>query len=155
MRCHKFALVWMGHPLAKLRELRGTMIGTERGLWSLDGIPSPLEDRLRRADTERQAAVVRQYLSDMRKVLSEMHRILRPQGLAALVVGPTMINARRSDAATVFGQLAEAAGLRLIGSTPRLLDVTRRSLPVPQQAARQNDLAKRMIREVVLVVRKG
>ena len=142
MRCHKFALVWMGHPLADLRELRGTMIGTERGLWSLDGIPAPLEERLQRSDTERQAALVRQYLSDMRKLLTEIQRILKPKGLAALVVGPTMINSRRSDAAQVFGQLAEAAGLRLVGSTTRLLDVTRRSLPVPQQAGRQNDLAK-------------
>lgn len=154
MRCHKFALVWMGHPLADLRELRGTMIGTERGLWSLDGIPAPLEERLQRSDTERQAALVRQYLSDMRKLLTEIQRILKPKGLAALVVGPTMINSRRSDAAEVFGQLAEAAGLRLVGSTTRLLDVTRRSLPVPQQAGRQNDLAKRMTREVVLILRK-
>jgi hypothetical protein len=130
------------------------MIGTERGLWSLDGIPTPLEERLKRTDTEREAAVVRQYLSDMRKLLAEMCRILRPKGLAALVVGPTMINSRRSDAAEVFGQLARVAGLRLIGSTTRLLDVTRRSLPVPQLAERENDLARRMTREVVLILRK-
>ena len=43
---------------------------------------------------ERQAAVIRQYLSDMRKLLAEIQRILKPKGLAALVVGPTMLNAK-------------------------------------------------------------
>ena len=110
--CHKFSLVWMGHRLAELRELRGTMIGTERGLWSLDGLPAELEHRLERADAEaQQVALVRRYLSDMRKLLAELRRVLRPGGLCLLVVGPTMVNLRKSDAADVFDELGKAEGL--------------------------------------------
>jgi DNA modification methylase len=155
LRCHKFSLVWMGHRISDLRELRGTMIGTERGLWSLDGLPASLEQRLERASAEpREVALMRQYLADMRKVMSEVARILRPQGLAVLVVGPTMINAKRSDAADVFIELASAAGLRFVGSIQRSLDVSRRSLPPPQYNRSGVHLAKRMRREVVFIVRK-
>lgn len=155
LRCHKFSLVWMGHRINDLRELRGTMIGTERGLWSLDGLPPRLEQRLRRADAEpRQIALVRQYLSDMRKVMVEVARVLRSRGLAVLVVGPTMVNMQRSDAADVFRELASAAGLNFVGSIQRSLDSSRRSLPPPQHENGNIDLAKRMRREVVLTMRK-
>jgi len=155
MRCHKFSLVWMGHRITDLRELRGTMIGTERGLWSLDGLPPPVEARLNRAAAEpRQVALMRQYLSDMRKLVGEFSRVLRPCGLAVVVVGPTMVNVRKSDAADVFGQIASLAGLDLVASIQRSLDATRRSLPLPRHGAGSIDLGKRMRREIVLVMRK-
>ena len=96
LRGHKFSLVWMGYPLSDIRELRGTMIGTERGLWSLDGLPQDLETRLQRADAvPRQVALMRRYLSDMKGFLSEVHRILRPKGLAIVVVPCGRVDAHR------------------------------------------------------------
>jgi DNA modification methylase len=155
LRCHKFSLIWMGHRLAELRELRGTMIGSERGLFSLDGLPEVVEDRLTRSNEEsRQVALVRRYLSDMGKLLAEIGRVLRPGGLAVLVVGPTMLNARKSDAADIFAELCHAPSLYLVGSASRMLDITRRSLPPPQTARQTNDLHKRMRREIVLALRK-
>jgi hypothetical protein len=155
LRCHKFSLVWMGHDMEKLRELRGTMIGTERGLWELDGLPAAVECRLRNSSGgSRQIAMTRKYLSDMRKVCGEFARILRPGGLAVMVVGPTMINARRSDAADLFGALGEAAGLKFVAAVTRNLSPSRRSLPLPKATIAQGSLGKRMRREVVVALRK-
>jgi len=100
LRSHKFSLVWMGTSIPEVRHLRGTMIGSERGLFSLDGIPDDLETRLSQViEPRREQAMTRRYLSDLRKAIGEMERVLRSGGLAVMVVGPTMINAKKTDAA--------------------------------------------------------
>ena len=79
MRTHKFSLLWMGHELSDLRDIRGTMIGTERGMYSPDSLPPKLEDRIVESiDAPTRLGVVRRYLSDMRRVLLEIHRVLNP-----------------------------------------------------------------------------
>ena len=130
LRSHKFSLVWMGTSIPEVRDLRGTMIGSERGLFSLDGIPDKLKDRLSRViEPRREQAMTRRYLSDLRKATGEMERVLRPGGLAAMVVGPTMINSKTTDAARVLEQIAEHVGLTTVGSSVRVINPERRSLP--------------------------
>ncbi|MEO1617604.1 MAG: DNA methyltransferase [Planctomycetota bacterium] len=155
LRSHKFSLVWMGTSIPEVRDLRGTMIGSERGLFSLDGIPDALEDRLARiVSPRREQAMTRRYLSDLRKAVGEMKRVLRPGGLAVMVVGPTMINAKKTDAADVLSQIAEHAGLRTVGSSVRVINPERRSLPAPSRVGATNFLAARMRREVIVAFRK-
>lgn len=154
VRAHKFSLLWMGHSLDELRELRGAMVGTERGLWSPDGVPPTLEDRLRLlVEEDRRRALLRRYLSDLRKVIREIHRALKPGGLALLVLGPTIISSKRSDAVGVVTSLCQGFGLRVIGSAARLLSARRRSLPPPSMAG-GTPLAERMRREIVVALRK-
>lgn len=155
LRSHKFSLVWMGQSIPEIRELRGTMIGSERGLFSLDGIPDSLETRVTRSiDARRDQALTRRYLSDIRKALGEMFRVLKPGGLAILVVGPTMINSRKTDAADVLSQIGEHVGLRLVASAVREINAERRSLPAPGTIESSNFLASRMRREVIVALRK-
>lgn len=155
LRSHKFSLVWMGFPLADLRALRSTMIGTERGLWELDGLPPSLERKLLRSGKEpRDIALTRQYLSDLRKVMGEFRRVLKPKGLVVMVIGPTILNSQRSDSAHVVTELAEAAGFDIAGTIARDIDASRRSLPIPQMFGRNEDLGKRMRREIIVAFRK-
>ncbi|MFY9822779.1 MAG: DNA methyltransferase [Thermoanaerobaculia bacterium] len=154
LRAHKFSLVWMGHDLQSLRELRGTMMGTERGLWSLDGLPQTLEEQLEvTVSVSRWRAILRQYLSDLRKVLAEAKRVLRPEGLLVLVVGPSIVAGEALDAVTVVSELGSSVGLRYLGSAARSLNPGRRSLPPPSQA-QEGSLDKRMQHEVLIALRK-
>lgn len=155
LRAHKFSLVWMGYSLGQLRELRGTMMGTERGLWSPDGLPASVEKRLENVlEEERDKAQRRRYLSDLAKVLAEFARVLRPGGLALLAVGPTIISSKRTDAGDILTGLGERVGLRVVGRVTRHLRAAHRSLPPPRAAATSSPLSKRMRREVIVALRK-
>jgi SAM-dependent methyltransferase len=155
LRSHKFSLLWMGHGLSELRELRGTMIGSERGLWSLDGLPPNVEHRLeRQLETDREVALRRRYLSDLAKVLSEIGRVLRTGGHAVLALGPNIISKKRTDAADLIAAVAAAAGLSLVASVTRHLRGAHRSLPPPRAMAHANPLSARMRREIIVAFRK-
>lgn len=151
MRSHKFSLVWLGHPLADLREIRSTMIGTERGMYSPDSLPPTLEETIvdRIAESTR-LGQVRRYLSDLRRVLIELKRVLKPGGAIVMALGPSVIATDSSDAGDVIGGLAEAVGLVKVGAVFRPLDPSRRSLPPPFAVRRGNPLRLRMEGEVLL-----
>jgi SAM-dependent methyltransferase len=130
-------------------------MGTERGLWSLDGLPPGLEERLEHVlEEERERANRRRYLSDLAKVLAEIARVLRPGGLAVLAVGPTIISSKRTDAADVVAALGERVDLRVVGDVARQLRAAHRSLPPPRAAAKSSPLSYRMRREVIVALRK-
>jgi DNA modification methylase len=154
LRAHKFSLIWMGHQLDDLRELRGTMMGTERGLWSLDGLPRAVEQHLQQAVAEdRRRAQIRQYLSDLRKILGEMYRVLRPRGTALLVTGPSIVRRNNPDAVEIVEQVANKVGFRVLAKVARPLNPLRRSLP-PPNATTEDRLAQRMGHEVFWALRK-
>jgi DNA modification methylase len=156
IRAHKFSLLWMGHHLDELRSVRATMIGTERGLPILDGLPQDLEDRLaKQVRASRKRSQLRQYLVDLVKSVREIARVLRPDGLAVLVLGPTVVNAARTDAVSIVCQLAELCGLRPVGAVPRIISAQRRSLPPPSAVNRLNSMHARMRREILIALRNG
>ena len=155
MRGHKFSLLWMNYPLEKLCWLRSTMVGTERGLWHSDGLPSVTEDQLnKKIKEERRKARIRRYLSDMHKVFGEIKRVLKPNGVGLFVVGPTIINAKKTDAEEIFSQIGKHVGLTLIGSAMRHINAAHRSLPPPQLVDGKVSMGKRMRRELILALRK-
>lgn len=155
MRTHKFSLVWMGHALSDLTDVRSKMIGTERGLYERDGIPDQLEHQIvSRLPSSSHQAVTRRYLSDMQAFLNEAYRVLKPGKVAIIVIGPSMISASRYDAAEIVFDLARNAGLTEVSAVRRRLSAARRALPSPGKAAAGNNLRRRMNSEFLVAVRK-
>ena len=79
--------------------------------------------------------------------------MLRPGGLALLIMGPTLINSKRSDVTEIISHIGNSTGLRMVGSEIRRLNMLRRSLP-PPSAVYGSPLAQRMRREVIVALRK-
>ena len=155
VRTHKFSLVWMGYELSALRNVRSGMVGTERGMYCPDSLPSHLETAIADGINDRtRLGIVRRYLSDVRRVLLEINRVLKPGGAAIIALGPSLISQNESDAGKVIGNLAESVGLENVGWSFRPLEGCRRSLPPPAAAKRGNALALRMEGEVFLGLRK-
>lgn len=155
LRGHKFSLLWMGHALSSLRKTRSMMIGCERGMWKPDGLPSSVEHDLTEAiDEERVRAITRRYLSDLRYSMLEMKRVVRPGGLIAIVLGPSIFDREEPDSIEITRLLAKNANLRFVAGVLRPLKKTRRSLPPPDAVSENSELAARMSCEAIVVLRK-
>src|SRR5204863_3927565 len=75
LRCSKFSLVWMGHSVDELRQIRGESIGaeasSERALQA-DWVPSLIKQLgLKPALSDHDRAVLARYVWDMGEALAE------------------------------------------------------------------------------------
>lgn len=157
LRGHKLSLVWMGHGIAKIRELRSQNVGAE---CSTD---RELNDELAKAlkrmgDTTdlpaRIQAMLRQYLLDMDRVFSEIARVLRKTGEAVVVIGDSTIKGVFIHNSWALTSLAKKNGLVLRSRRRRPLLVNRRYLPPPDSKISGKELRTRMREEVLLTFRK-
>jgi len=152
MRGHRLSLVWLGYQVQELRRIRSESIGAERAgqqnnnnigrvstaMFAGEGLPSRLQSMIHR------------YANDVFLMSSEIARVLKPGGIATLVVGNSCLRGsfvRNSDGVRTAGQLA---GLRVLSEIVRELPSSSRYLPLTSMGA----LSKRMRTETVLTFRK-
>lgn len=153
LRCSKFSLIWMGHSIPDLRQLRADSIGTERGMAAEEDKKAELvirDLRLRPRLSSRHEAILRRYVVDMRASVREVARVLKKDGRALYVVGENTIKGTFVRNAAVVIVAAESAGLRLKKRQSRALPANRRYLPPPETRDKDAALDSRMRREVVL-----
>ena len=129
IRGHKLSLVWMGHSISTLRELRSTNIGTETGRHSTSHEATNKIVR-RMCDitsmSNRRVAMLRQYVGDMRSLLEEIHRVLKPNGKAVLVIGDCNIGNTFVENSRCLRIVGNEAGLESKRTRRRLLPENRR-----------------------------
>jgi SAM-dependent methyltransferase len=153
LRCSKFSLVWMGHNIPHLRQLRAESVGTERGLAVEEDKNADLvvrDLRLRPKLSSRHEAILRRYVVDMRASVREVARVLKKDGRALYVIGENTIRGTFVRNAAVIIATTESAGLRLKKRRGRALPANRRYLPPPEKRSEDAALDSRMRREVVL-----
>lgn len=158
LRGHKLALVWMGHHIFKIRELRSQNVGAECSTdRELNGALAKALKRM--GDTtklpERIQSMLRQYLLDMDKVFAEIARVLRKTGEAVVVIGDSTIRGVFVHNSRALASLAKKNGLALRSRRRRPLLVNRRYLPPPESKVSGKKLCTRMREEVLLTFRKA
>lgn len=151
LRGHRMSLVWLGHQLAELRNIRAYSIGAERAPDQRSGMDSFAEIRRSMGDMDAlprpYGAMVDRYAGDLYRLASETSRVLRPGGLATFVMGNSCLKGifiRNSDG---LGRALEMCGLKKIAESERDLPTNSRYLPMTAQGM----LGKRMRTETVLV----
>jgi DNA modification methylase len=154
LRTSKFSLIFFGCDLQSLRDIRARSIGTQVGLVADTGSKEINELLRAHALDDRRRAILRRYLWDLRCMLAESFRVLRPGGPALFVLGPSILSRRRYDSIDVFSRIANAVGFRMIGSTRRDLNASHRSLPAPNRNRRRDPLHKRMTCEHYVLLEK-
>lgn len=157
LRGHKLSLVWMGHSIQKLRDLRTENVGAECG--SKDTLSDDLKEALKRmGDTSRLPTRLQnmlvQYLQDMDAVFSEIHRVLRKNAEAVVVIGDSTIRGVFVSNSRALVRIAKKNGLVLHSSRHRPLLMNRRYLPPPERRISGKELRTRMREEVILVFKK-
>lgn len=155
VRCSKFSLVWMGHNVADLRQVRSESIGTESAL------DSPIDDdleirsvfdalRLRPKLEQRHKRILGQYIDDMRSAICEVGRVLSKGGKAVYVVGENTLRGTYVRTSVIVTKLAELAGLSMKERRIRTLPANRRYMPPPSSGNIGGAIEARMRREIVL-----
>ena len=149
MRGHRLSLVWLGHRLSELRRIRSNSIGAERSpdqyhpsaeLHAMQAAMGRLEML-----PSRFVCIIERYVQDIRRMMSEVARVLKQDGNATFVVGNSCLRGvfvQNSAAVTVAAQFS---GLKLTNETKRSLPAQSRYLPLTSAP-----LAKRMRTEAIL-----
>ena len=152
MRGHRLSLVWFGYRISELRQIRSNSIGAERGpdltqavhlyhdiqqaMGSISGLP------------RRHQSMVARYAEDIYRLMSEVARVLKPQGRAIFVVGNSCLRnffIRNSDGVI---KAASMVGLKLVHQVERELPRRYRYLPIP--STKSEPLGKRIRTENIL-----
>jgi SAM-dependent methyltransferase len=156
IRCNKFSLIWMGHRIGALRELRSSNIGSEvsagadvkakkiagvlKAMGKVDELGPKIQGMLAR------------YVTDMDLVLGEIARVLTPKGRAILVIGDCTMRGVFVSNSKGLLKLAEAHGLKRCGIRARPLPDNRRYLPPPSHDRSGKRLQSRMREEIVVTL---
>lgn len=166
-RAHLFAVAWMsdvlGVSVEDYRRLGRSYVGSERAplaeatasqrLPPLLGEPSV--DRIVEAlhDSPKRAWIVHRYFRDMRQMLAECARVVRPGGYVVLVVCPSNIRRVVIPTHRLLVDLAQncpsGAPLELVDSHERTIHDHRRVMPYLEAS-----FGPRMRTEYVLVLRR-
>ena len=158
IRGHKFSLIWMGHSIKELRDIRATNVGTEAAGRRVaeDSVTDRIMKLMCRVDelSASDAGMMRRYVHDMKAVLSETKRVLRPGGRAVYVVGNCNIRQTFVQNSKCIEGLAAELGMIVSKKRSRPLPENRRYLPPPQSSAAGAALKKRMRQEVILTLLK-
>ncbi len=153
MRAHKFSLVWLGHRISELSNLRGRYIGSEKTngtAWErfpekADAYCGALEGK-----DKGKGRVLRKYLMEMKQVLMEMRRVLRTGKAAVLVVGPSVMRGMEIPTHELLAEVAEDVGFDIAGIRKREIDRGRRMLPTSFGRNGNSMIEQRMHKEFVI-----
>lgn len=153
LRGHKLALIWFGHSIPSLREIRRDSIGAER---ALDGPPEPLATELANMVTDSAAdpdvlpkGTILRFANDMVSFAKQLRRVLRSDGSVVVVVGNSTLkgNYIRNDLITQTA--LEAVGFNLSSRHEREIPPQNRYMAVRSNSS-DLAMAKRMRSEIVL-----
>ncbi len=156
MRCSKFTLVWMGHSIEELSDLRSKSIGAEVGQRESPLYATKIIEKLNltRRLSPRHKAILTRFIHDMHCAITETSRVLVPGGRAVYVVGENTIRGVFIRNADIISDLARIVGLKLRKRKSRRLTHNRRYLPPPLVRKTAAKLDNRMRREVLLIFGK-
>ncbi|MFG1241874.1 hypothetical protein [Xanthobacter versatilis] len=149
LRGHKLSLVWMGHTIPELRDIRAGAVGTERaGQQVMSPDAADLEKAVPSIKElpQRQRAIVHKYAQDASLIMTEMKRVLYSHGLMVLVLGDSNLRGIPVYNSKIFRYIAIQNGFILEEERKRPLQSDRRYLPIDSSSAA---LTKRMKVEVL------
>ncbi len=153
MRAHKFSLVWFGKTIDDLSELRSTYIGSERVGAQADGnLPRRADDiihELAKKD-QKKAAVLEKYFVEMKAVLGEMYRVLRPDSAAVVVAGTSVMRGFDVQTHLCLADISEQVGFEVVNVARRVLDRNKRMMPARFGRKTDSMIEQRMHDEYVI-----
>lgn len=153
MRAHKFSLVWFSHSIEMLSTLRKAYIGSENTQGLLfEALPPNTANLVAEIGSldRKKAAALRRYYSEMKRVLSEMYRVPKPDKAAVMVVGSSVMRGIDTRVQTCLEEIGLNVGFEIPHIGIRYLDRDKRMMPVHRNKGRQSQIEDRMHEEHVI-----
>ncbi len=153
MRAHKFALIWFGFPLSLLSKHRGQYIGHD-GMDNISNtiFPATVQQILKtlKDKDKKKMSAVQRYYGEMKNVLQEIYRVLRPGKVAVLVVGTSIIRGVDIQIGDCLAEIGKQVGFDVPAIGVRNLDRNRRMLPIGNDHDATSQIQQRMNQEFVI-----
>jgi len=153
MRAHKFSLVWLGHSINELSELRGEYIGHDAiagfPLAKLPEYAEQVVETVAKTD-QKKSKPLHRYYSEMTLTLAEMARVLRPGKAAVVVVGSSTMRGIDTQTDVCLGEIGKQVGLDLVHIGVREIDRDKRMMPARRNASNRSQIEERMHEEFVI-----
>lgn len=133
MRANKFSLVWLGKDIKALGSLRSQYIGSEKQDNNCQvELPPDVGEAIKALEQRdvSKARVLKKYFRDMELSLKEMHRVLRPDHAAIVVVGPSTMRGLQIETHQHLASIGAKVGFEVVNIIRRTLDRNRRMMPV-------------------------
>ncbi len=158
MRAHKFSLVWFGHPVNELAKLRSRYIGGEKtsdyDFTDLPAQTAKITSGITAVD-QKKGNILKRYYSEMKRVLSESFRVLRPGKAAIFVVGSSVMRGMDTQVPHCLAEIGQEIGFDLAGIAVRKIDRNRRMLPASVKQSNSSQIEARMHEEYVVALLKA
>jgi DNA modification methylase len=156
---HQLPLYWLGH-LEELSQFRQKFIGSSFSQ-RIEAITysKTAEDIINKL-TNKKKQEVANYFADMYEVFIEMHRLLKPQGKACIVIGNTQFRGIEIKNAEVFVEQMQHIGFQVF-------DIIKREIPSKMLPSTRDDKTGRFSKitgdnltlayptEYILIMQKG
>jgi SAM-dependent methyltransferase len=155
VRGHRMSLVWLGWTAGRLRELRGTAVGTERGLADTSPAVSKISQQGNPDGSElssRHRKMVNRFARDIHDLCRTLARVTRPRGMLVIVVADSQLAGVPVSNSGICAAALAHHGFVLAEKQVRQIPARHRYLPPPD--ASLSSLAKRMKEEVVYTFRR-
>lgn len=148
LRGHRMSLVWLGHTVGELRSIRSHSIGAERrpdgGAVIQAAVKACFGDLT--SLSKRHQAMIERYVADLVALAAEVKRLLKPGGMATMVVGNSTLKGVFIRNSAAVAKALELQGLSFVSETVRDLPSSSRYLPTTPGST----LANRMREETIL-----
>jgi len=153
MRAHKFSLIWLGYSLADLTLKRKEYIGGENTInakfMDLPSRTMQIISEVSKLDIKR-GRVLHRYYSEMKKVLREMYRILKPNKSSIVVVGNSSMLGVDTRTHECLAEIGEEIGFQIPKIGTRRIDRNKRMLPAGKKIDLDSQIQQRMHKEYVV-----
>ncbi|MCU0443265.1 MAG: site-specific DNA-methyltransferase [Microscillaceae bacterium] len=152
MRAHKFSLVWFGHKISELKNIRKNYISSETILKNnstqLPEFCQKIIAQLMLHHQNKAKALLR-YYSEMQIVISEMYRVLKPQRACVIVVATSVLKGVDVETQHCLAEIGKSIGFELIKIGQRNIDRNKRMLPTSHTKT-NSQIETRMHQEFII-----
>lgn len=152
IRAHKFSLVWFGYRIENLKKIRKELIGSEVKVETKKLLPAYVQNIINclNEKNKKKSNHLLKYFVEMDLAIKEMHRVLKKDKAAVIVVASSKIEGIDVQTHLSLAEISKANGFALAGIGEREINRDRRMMPASFNGNNSSQIETRMHKEFIM-----